>query len=101
MKVLGYTFATIITLVLSGLIHAFVGYKLYNWFAVPVGAPLLGMGPLYGVIYFAKTMLQSWKGDKDAKDKEYSQILTEGFFTPVVVGGFALLFGYILKGLIY
>jgi len=48
--------AAIILLVPANAYSAFIVYKLYGWFAVPIGAPILGWAHIWGLVILLEVL---------------------------------------------
>jgi hypothetical protein len=98
-KLIGWTLAFFVACVLGIFATVFKGYvtsKLWLWFVVPFGAPVIGTYVFAGLL----TLFGLWrykhkpKDDEQKGTKEFVSMITWQFMHPAV----SLLFGYVLKG---
>jgi hypothetical protein len=97
-KVIGWTVAFAVACVLGIFATIFKGYvtaKLWLWFVVPFGAPVIGTYVFAGLL----TLFGLWRYKHKPKDeglglKETVSMIVWQFMHPAV----SLLFGYVLKG---
>jgi hypothetical protein len=101
MKALGYITAGIITIVLQTLIGAYVAITLYHWFMLPVGAPNLSQGQLYGVMFFISYIRHRSDSDTPKDERSAGEVLAMAVFKGLLIGGLSLGFGWILHTIIY
>lgn len=90
-------------IIVTALIRAYAGFKLYGWFMVPIGMPVIPMAQLYGAMFFFSFLIQHATNSDEKKNegKSVTQMLIEALFTTLVYTGLWLLFGYIIKSIIY
>lgn len=104
MKVIGTLTNGIVGILIGGLISAFVSYTLYQWFLLPVGAPALTMGQLYGVLFFFSVARFKKEQDKE-QDKEHEESfglrVVTGLVESLLYGAMCLLIGYVIHLIVY
>lgn len=89
----------VFSLVLGALLSAYVGITLYRWFLLPVGAPALSIGQLYGVIFFIKYLLPH--ADAKESDDSLASKLGTAIIKSLVIAGLYLGLGWLAHTLIY
>jgi len=91
MKALGqFTLA-----VISVALYIFVLSKLYGWFAIPAGAPVIGMANIYGLAMIVSYITFKNKDIKDSQEKDKGQH-AEIAALRIVMSLMVLLVGYIV-----
>jgi hypothetical protein len=98
MKALGYITATILVSVYSTLLNGWGLTKLWAWFIVTTfGLKPLPIAAAIGVSLVASYLTHQLITSKEASEKSYGQVITEGFIWTTFKVVFALVGGFIVK----
>ena len=85
----------------SGAWYAFVASKLYAWFIVPLGAPLLNWWYIWGLLLMIELIVMPYTY-KHTNDKDDTAKKAAKFFIKIIATSLAaaiiLLIGWIAKG---
>ena len=93
METAGKLLVGMAVIVLMGFLGALVMQTYWGWFVVPLNAPPIGLAHAYGLAMFVGYL----KHNPSAKTEDSS--FWEAVLVGVVYCAFALLFGYIVHGL--
>lgn len=81
----------IVSILPFGMWNAFVAWKLYHWFIVPLGLPMLGLWSFWGVLMFLSMFKPSSTSEADIA-KSYKKMLGNALALAIV-----LVVAYVLK----
>lgn len=102
-KVLAFLFISLPLAFLAAIYYAFVAVTLWGWFAVPLGAPVIGLANMYGLSLIASlplmgtSILTAEIHNKVAVDEDID-VITRGIiraFVGALAGTMVLILGWI------
>jgi hypothetical protein len=90
----------IATIAAIGAWSAFVGYKLYGWFVIPLGAPVLSWWHIWGLllIYHLVTYKEQPVDRNQPKDPRPIATMVAGILGRALGIAFVLLLGWMIHG---
>jgi hypothetical protein len=100
LEAFGALSAFILSAVVQSFLGAYVAITLYHWFMIPVGAPGLTTGQLYGVLFFLRALLFK-APDKPKDERGIGEILLSGIGKGILIAGLTLGLGWVLHSIIY